>query len=230
MPRIRYNEQRAKNAITFLLLVLLVEVLKILAYYSKGTFLEAAPDYGRVAIIAFINAGIGIGAFVSMIMWFRRAYNNLHLSGKAHLNYSESSAAWSWFIPIFNFLRPYQIMRELWGQTIHILRKNSQHLRLDIPNNWQGILGLWWFFWVSSALVGVAARRSLRGADIESLTSLNDLQIFYTLLKIGFTLCFVYIIHTFRPLEEKLFESLAHEELEERRRGMREGEKINNSF
>jgi len=63
--------------------------------------------------IYFIFYSISV---ITFIMWFRRAYFNLHQKVN-HLSYSEGWAAGSWFVPIINLYRPYQIMKEIYIET-----------------------------------------------------------------------------------------------------------------
>ena len=55
---------------------------------------------------------------VRFIKWFRSAYFNIEAAG-LNIDKSESTAAWSWFVPIYNLFAPYQIMKEVWLKNVY---------------------------------------------------------------------------------------------------------------
>ena len=81
---------------------------------------------------------IFILAIVFFIMWFRRAYYNLHQLSWHNARYTEGWAAGSWFVPIINLWWPYQIMVDIWKGTQNALRQ-----RLGEPQS-TAIIGWWW--------------------------------------------------------------------------------------
>lgn len=59
----------------------------------------------------------GIGSLVSFILlmvWFYRSHKNLQSFNTMGLKYSPGWAVGSWFIPILNLFRPFQITHEIW--------------------------------------------------------------------------------------------------------------------
>ena len=77
--------------------------------------------------------GIGIAAIiiqvfsiVTFIRWFRRAYFNTH-SRALNPAYEEGWAAGSWFVPILNLFRPYQIMKEIDKETSNLIAKEVKN-------------------------------------------------------------------------------------------------------
>ncbi len=214
MSLLRNNNKRANNAIKLLGFLMILEILTLLGHYAQGTFLtadlfapaDAKPDSMRQVIISLVRLVVRLGALVYFIQWFRRAYYNLYLTRVLMLNYKESSAAWSWFIPIFNFIRPYQIMREIWEKTVGLLQRDGQYLEGRNLENWRFWINLWWLFWVGAAIMGAASRPSFRNATVESLNHLTDMRIIHAILKVVSLGLTIYIIKLYRPLEQKLYD------------------------
>jgi len=89
-------------------------------------------------IIVIVNLIIFILAIVFFIMWFRRAYYNLHELPWHNARYTEGWAAGSWFVPVIWWWWPYQIMVDIWRGTQNALRE-----RLGEPQS-TTIIGWWW--------------------------------------------------------------------------------------
>jgi len=161
MINLKSNEQRAKIAIIFLWIILVLELITLasnimqffcLKNYQEGitSINELESNDLRVQVIAYTYIIVYVGCATIFIMWFRRAYNNLHLKG-IHLNYDESWASGSWFVPIMNFIRPYQIMKELYFET-----KNKLNLSVNVNENQLNttFVGIWWTLWVIISILG----------------------------------------------------------------------------
>lgn len=177
MADLRPNEQRAKNTVTLLWIMLGLDAAALLSGYlqydllgrlAQGElFSDDALDrndvreqiIGAVYLIAYIITG------VVFIQWFRRAYYNLH-QRVTGLNDSEGWAAGGWFVPIMNLFKPYQIMRELYTRTSVLLgRQQVPHTPPDLR-----ILGWWWALWVLSSVLGqITMRAGLRADTVDEL-------------------------------------------------------------
>ena len=136
MENLKPNGQRAKNAITLIWIVLVLEIVLLISGYFQYDLLQTAANGSEISIetatandtreqiigIIFLIAYI-ISA-VTFIQWFRRAYYNLHLKVN-HLSRTEGWAAGSWFVPIVSLYRPYHIMKELYQETRELLVKKG---------------------------------------------------------------------------------------------------------
>ena len=65
----------------------------------------------------------------------------------------------SFFVPILNLYRPYQIMREIW-------RASDPATPLDMPYAWTEapmtpLIGWWWGLWIGRSLTGSLATQAL---------------------------------------------------------------------
>jgi hypothetical protein len=87
-----------------------------------------------VAWLTFVAGAIAIP------MWCHRAYRNLPALGAGVVRFSPGWAAGSWFVPVLNLFRPYQVLRELWVQS-----RTS-------PEPWTLLKRGWAFFLLGSLL------------------------------------------------------------------------------
>jgi hypothetical protein len=214
MESLRPNEQRAKNAVVLIGIVLALEFVNLISSYmqydllqtlANGGFIsdEAADAndtresfFGIVYLIVFLNSG------VTFIMWFRRAYFNLHQK-VSYLAHSEGWAAGSWFVPIVNLFRPYQIMKEMYVETKELLTKKGLSEKVDYTTAY---LGWWWTLWIISAVLGqLITRFVLKGADtIDDLIAVTVAQMLLSVLGIPLALVTIKIIRDYSKVEPLL--------------------------
>ena len=91
--------------------------------------------------------------------WVHRTYRNLRALGAAGMEWTPGWAVAYYFIPLFNLVRPYQVMRETW---------RASDPRYAGPTDWKALaapplLGWWWAmhlvtFFVSVSTVRIALR------------------------------------------------------------------------
>ena len=129
MENLKPNRQSAKNAITLIWIILVLEIVSLISGYFQYDLLQTVVNGGDISmeaadsndsreqIIGIIYMIAYVISAVTFIQWFRRAYFNLH-SLVPNLTYTEGWAAGSWFVPVIGFFRPYQIMVELYNKTI----------------------------------------------------------------------------------------------------------------
>lgn len=167
MESLRPNEQRARNAVTLIWIMLGLEIISFISGFMQYELLQIAADGGsfttaeaeandtREQFIAIIYMITYIVSAVTFIQWFRRAYYNLHLRVN-HLSATEGWAAGSWFTPVLNLYRPYQIMKEIYEETSSLLTQYRLN-RGEVLST--GMVGLWWTFWIINNLIGQVAFR-----------------------------------------------------------------------
>ncbi|GHU97488.1 hypothetical protein FACS1894156_9000 [Bacteroidia bacterium] len=216
MENLRPNEQRAKNAILLIWLVLELEIVNLIASYMQYDLLQTIANGGYISDAAAKANGTreqicGIACFIAypisaitFIMWFRRAYFNLHqkVSGLA---YSEGWAAGSWFVPIVSLYRPYQIMKEIYIETKRLLMRKGLSEKNDYSTSY---LGLWWTLWIISAIVGQSIFRfAFKSADtIDNLITTTVAQMILSILEVPLALVTVKVIKDYSKTEPLLAE------------------------
>ena len=96
---------------------------------------------GLVGLTGFV---VFIICAIMFILWFRRSYYNIEQAGIS-IDRSESTAAWAWFVPIYNLYAPYQIMKEVWEKT------QTTYSQQTVSSN--NLIVFWWIPWVVASLV-----------------------------------------------------------------------------
>jgi len=102
-------------------------------------------------LIRFLLIGVVLLTAVFFLMWIHRAHKNLTALGAAELKYSPGWAVGSFFIPVLNLFRPYQVVTEIWKASASRARRRG-------GINWTNeqtpvFLNLWWALWLISGFL-----------------------------------------------------------------------------
>ena len=215
MENLRPNEQRAKNAITMIWFVFALEIVSLISGYMQYDLLQFAANGGEIStdtanvndtreqIIAILYLIVYIISGVTFIQWFRRAYFNLHIRVN-RLSHSEGWAAGSWFVPVINLFRPYQIMKELYHETINLLVKKGFIANDSLSTEY---LGPWWALWIINNFLGQAVfRSSINSSTVDELINSTLLNMFGNLIGIPLALITIKVIKDYSKIEPMLHE------------------------
>lgn len=218
----KINSKRGKYAITLLWLIFALEIISLILYISQYQILNQNSNENNVpqSILTFANNSIDaigilytiiyIMSAIAFLMWFRRAYYNLHLKVN-HLSYKESWSLWSWFVPILNLFRPYQIMIELFLHTDILLSKKIKNYQ---PSHASSLIGFWWFLWLISSFFGnYVFRYSSNANSTEELITSAMLSIINSVIGIGSALITIHLLKIYTK-EEPLFYEINEEKYE----------------
>jgi hypothetical protein len=121
--------------------------------------LEAAER--RLTVTAVVLLVAFLAALGFLIAWTSRAYRNLPALGAAHLRFTQGWAVGSWFVPFLNFVRPKQILDDIWRVSCGEDGVADWHGRRVSP-----LLHLWWGLWIFGGLLGLTMPDS---ANLSSL-------------------------------------------------------------
>ncbi|UAY51042.1 DUF4328 domain-containing protein [Ferruginibacter albus] len=215
MEDLRPNVQRAKNAVTLLWIVLALEIISLISGYFQYKLLKVVANGGEISmntanandirerIIAILYLIVFIISTVTFIQWFRRAYYNLHLK-VYHLSFTEGWAAGSWFAPVICLYRPYQIMKELYQQTIDLLTRKGLLLHQSLTTN---ALGWWWALWIINNLLGqFVFRYSLKAETVDELIVSTVAGIVSNIIGIPLALLAIKVVKDYSSVEPLLNE------------------------
>ncbi|GAA4757323.1 MULTISPECIES: DUF4328 domain-containing protein [Flavobacterium] len=206
------NHSRAKYAIVFIALIFILDLFSLLFDYLEYLLLtsdfnqdivtEAENNDLRQSILGILYILVYITSVVFFIRWFRRAYYNLHTKID-HLSHSEGWAAGSWFIPFICLYRPYQIMKEMYTETVDYLEDQNK----KIGNQYYSyFIGFWWTLWIISNFLGRIYFKETMNADtISELLESNKLSIINTAISIPLALVTIKVIYDYSNLEKVLF-------------------------
>lgn len=223
MKELKPNDQRAKSAIALIWIVLVLEIVNLISSYMQYDLLQTIVNGGfvseevaeandmRESVLGLIYFVVHIISAIVFIMWFRRAYFNLHQKVNT-LAYSEGWAAGGWFVPIISLYRPYQIMKEIYIETKKLFIKNGISERVEYSTS---NLGWWWTLWIISAFVGqFVFRFALKSADtIDNLMIITVSQMALSVLGVPLALITSKIIKDYSKVEPLLAE-ISNDELE----------------
>lgn len=214
MKSLKPNGQRAKNAIIFIWIILVLDVLSLISGYFQYDLLSTVANGGfispvqatfndlREQIIAILYLLASIVSAITFIQWFRRAYFNLHL----HVDYllhPEGWAAGSWFVPIVSFYRPYQIMKELYEESIELLEKRG----IRIPDISMSYISIWWAFWILSSIFGqIILRITLKSNTVDDYIFTTICSMIQNIVNIPLALLAIQVIKNYAKLEPHMFE------------------------
>lgn len=214
MEDVRPNEQRAKTAKILIWIVLAIEILMLISDFLEYQLLSNASAGGiistesatandlRQQIISIVYLIAYITSAVTFISWFRRAYYNLHTQ-ISNLRFDEGWAAGAWFVPFVNLVRPYQIMKELYQETEHLLAERGENHN---PQNSTALLSGWWTLWIIVGLIGnFILRYSLNADEIEELMVVSIASIISSIVSIPLSLSTVEVIGRYAKMETLLY-------------------------
>ncbi len=209
------NAQRAKNILIAFYIMLACEVAfmfstflqyNLLLRIKKGDYLQSEAEANdiRHQIIAYSNVAIYIVCIVLFILWFRRAYNNLNLSGRENTRYAEGWASGAWFVPFLNLGRPYLIMLEIWDKT----QRATENLIITKGGK---IIGWWWALWIINNFGTNITNRLFKSNSIEDLLTTTVASFIFNMVEMGSLILLIIIIKNVVVFEQNLQQSLLNE-------------------
>jgi hypothetical protein len=221
MENLKPNQQRANNAIILIWIVLVFELISLISGCFQYDLLQTAANGGEISteaatandtreqLVGIMYLIAYVFSAITFILWFRRAYFNLHQK-VTYLAHSESWAAGSWFIPIVCLYRPYQIMKELYQETKKLFIRKGININSNFTTSY---LGWWWTLWIINGLIGqFVFRYSLKAESIDELIVSTVASIMANLVGIPLALITVKVIKDYSSIEMLLSEVKEEEE------------------
>lgn len=96
---------------------------------------------GALGLVSMVNLMLPAVAFVSYLIWLYAKHSRLKAMGVANLRFTPGWAIGYQFVPFWNLIRPYQIMREIWhgsepGEGVNDCSRGS------VRSSW--LICFWW--------------------------------------------------------------------------------------
>ncbi len=180
---------------------------QLLSDYQNGVYTsqEQAVADGeasdqRQQIVALIYLAVFIVSGFLILRWIHRANYNARQLGAKDMEFTPGWSIGYYFIPILTLWKPFQAMKEIW--------KASHN-----PDNWTtekagSILGLWWFLWIVTNMLGQAVFRMSTGAEeLSELMNLNIITQVSDALAIPLALVTLSIINSIYQAQSVAYES-----------------------
>jgi hypothetical protein len=189
----RPNANRAKLAITFIWIVLGLQIVTTISNYflcllykgvAEGELITpeiANATNFRQGIILIFYSILFILSIVFFIRWFRRAYYNQEIKFNSMAT-SNGWASGAWFVPIINLFKPYQMMHEMYLNAENYLLEKRL---IEAKKSRKQMIGWWWGFWIGSIVID----RFLNIYGVNA-TEINEL-INATLFSVGAGIIFI---------------------------------------
>lgn len=152
-----------------------IELLSRAMAGLRITEVEATANDARQGFIGIAQVVVHLTTVVLFLMWIHRAHRNLSALGARNLRFSSGWAVGYWFIPIMNFFRPYQVVKEIW-------KASDPNTDPADASSWQNattssVIGWWWAFWLIYNFVGPSFRFSAQAKTLTDLSAMSWVSI-----------------------------------------------------
>ena len=219
---LRENTDRRKIAFVFITIMMVMNLVGVIVYIYAVNFLganlESMPAESQITffdntirmytilyLIMYLLAGW------TFILWFRRAYYNMHEFTNGSAAHPEWWAGVGWFVPIIFFFRPVEIMREFWQKTIAFLKDKSS---VQPMRNYQNVITIWWVPWVIALVLSNLSGMVMgEGDNLEMLRNSFIMEAIASCVSVFSALVLLKIMKAYGELEDELL--ITNYELEE---------------
>jgi hypothetical protein len=133
---------------------------------ARAATIEASDS--RQQMIELLHVALFITTAIFWVRWFHQSYRNTQNLGGTGFRFPLHQAAWCWFVPIFNLVRPKQLADDIWRASDPSAPANQGETWKTKPvPAW---LHVWWFFAMLSGIAGFAGARLVRaGEDVREI-------------------------------------------------------------
>ena len=209
------NEKRAEAVTILIWIVLICEVgllvagtlrlnlfLKISHGYAISSGVALVSDLSR-KIFAILRFFAYVISAIMFLMWFYRAYYNLHQRVE-ELSYKQGWAIASWLVPIVSLYMPYQIMKELYVETKKILLKKGI---INEDGIFLNFLIPWWTLVIIQYIVSLVFNSIAKKAQtVDELITATVMSIILHIIGILISLVTIKVVKDYSKMETLLSE------------------------
>ncbi len=126
--------------------------------YYKLMTVDAEVDWGFpseefLRVLEVSQYAITVFTNLVFIYWIYRINKNLHALTDEPMQFTPAWSAGSFFVPIINFFRPYQVMKEIW----QVSHKDA--------SSTSALLKVWWGMWLISFFMARVSGRMMERAE-----------------------------------------------------------------
>lgn len=126
-----------------------IGLVERIPFDSSVTEVELDSNDRRQLVVGFLYIMATSALAIAFVRWFSRAYHNLKRAG-INLAYIPNMAAWSFFIPFINLIRPYSVAKEIVEKTTEELQERRPIYRTEAK---KGLVLLWWCIYLLSGAI-----------------------------------------------------------------------------
>lgn len=221
MPRILDNSQRFRYAIIFQWIVVGASLLSMASEASQYVLLrqmgagievaDGAADASdwREQVMGSTQFVLMLLAFIALVLWTYRAYENLHgLRQFPRLRHSAGAAGWGWFVPILSLWYPYQVMRDIW----HLTQRYERPAGTEGYERDHTLIGGWWALRLLTIYASRGFKAPVGGETIERIQNYVLFLIGMDVLHIWCALATIYLLKKLHLFEQGLAARVADDE------------------
>lgn len=168
------------SLVVFLLwIAVIISEIDLLGRIEAGEFVSASEiednDNGKAGIAGIAGFAIFLTA-IPFLMWVYRAAENLREFNRRELQFEPGWTVGWWFIPIAQYFKPYQTMRE-------ISKASDPSVALNDPTGWNNsrvppTLKWWWAAWLAyNGLFWISSMIAYGNATAGELITSDQIQI-----------------------------------------------------
>lgn len=122
-------------------------------YTSESKQLRRLKEQAVLPGVAYLPATIGVQ--VLYLIWVYGAHTQLKKLNAVNLRFSNGWAVGYHFVPFWNFVRPYQIVREIWHGSAPDAPRVNDCSKGVVRSRW--FLRVWWLAFVCACFFGTYA-------------------------------------------------------------------------
>jgi len=139
-----------------------------------------------------MQLGAQLACAIAFCIWFHHAYRNMGYLGEMR-SHAVGWAPGSFFVPILNLYRPYQIAKEIWHASAPLEEAYSG----VVPH---GPVSRWWALWLIGNIISNGANRMMRPGSMESIQTATIVMVVADVLIIGAAFAAVHLV---KGIEER---------------------------
>ncbi len=126
------------------------------------------------AAIGYLHLVLLVPAAIIFLLWIHRAHKNLPALGAQRLEYTPGWAVGWFFVPIFAWFRPFQVVTEIWKASAPAVGHEEDWQ--EAPTS--SLISWWWALWlISNFGIRVATMTFGRSVDISAYTTMTSVLI-----------------------------------------------------
>ncbi len=214
MDDVKSNVTRGMVAQSLIWIVMVVELVSLVSDYFQYVLLQDAVNGNGISanaadandtrqrMIGIVYLLVYIVSGITFILWFRRAYYNLHTQ-VALLQHGEGWAAGGWFVPIVSWWRPLQIMREMYVETQHLFTQRVSNYSGNISTV---LLGWWWTLWIVEGVMGqISFQLSRHTTTVDDFVTSTTWSMISSVVALPLALITIKIIYDYAKVEHLMF-------------------------
>lgn len=107
-------------------------------------------------------------------------------------------------VPVLNWFRPYQMMKELFEETRYVFEKQKEEVNYNLNMR---LLGLWWGFWiVYQTLSSISQRTELKAETLDQFLRATEWSMLYHIIGIPTAILVLKVMKDYMKTETILYQ------------------------